>query len=327
MKKHETISKKIVSLLKLHAWRILVVCLISALLFLFPAPNKYFKPVKFINSESIKPDLVLPSPALFPKIRNGLNPPPVSAEGVLIKDLPSGVTLYAKNENVIFAPASTTKIMTALVALNEYGSDEVVKVTGGVKLEGRNMGLREDEEITVETLIYGALVHSANDASYELARHYSGGLSKFVDRMNETAASFNLKDTHFTNPIGFDNPNQFTTALDLAKLAQIALTNPTFAKVVKTKAVTVSDVTSTYFHDLKNVNELLGKVSGIMGVKTGYTEIGGEILITEVKRSDKSVLFVVLKSQDRFNDTIKLINWVFDNYQWHPIEELIESTH
>lgn len=182
------------------------------------------------------------------------------------------------------------------------------------------------EKLTVESLLYGALVHSANDAAYALAESYPSGVEKFVEVMNNKARELGLSDTHFTNPVGFDDVTHYTTAVDLAKQAQAALSNKTFAKIVGTKSITVSDVTFTYFHELKNVNELLGKVAGVTGVKTGYTQNAGEVLVTEVKKNGQSVIFVVLKSADRFGDTTKLIDWVFNNYTWVPFADIIPNT-
>jgi len=188
------------------------------------------------------------------------------------------------------------------------------------------MGLVNGEKISFEALLYGSLVHSANDAAYTIAENYPGGIENFVAMMNKKAASLNLTDTHFSNPIGFDDDNQYITARDLAKLTKIALQNKIFAKIVSTKSITVSDVTYTYFHPLSNVNELLGKVSGVSGVKTGFTQTAGEVLVSNVKKNDRDVLFIVLKSQDRFGESEKLINWVFENFAWKKIDEVNQAT-
>lgn len=185
------------------------------------------------------------------------------------------------------------------------------------------MGLVPKEQITVESLLYGVLVHSANDAAYVLAENYPGGIEAFVADMNQKIKEYNLFGTHFANPAGFDDLENYTTPKDLAKLAKVAINNKTIAKIISTKNITVSDINYTYFHPLTNVNELLGKIAGVAGVKTGSTDGAGEILVSEVKKNGRSVLFVVLKSKDRFGDTVKLIDWVFNNFAWKNITEII----
>ncbi len=178
------------------------------------------------------------------------------------------------------------------------------------------MGLIPGERITVENLLYGALVQSGNDAAWALAEHYPGGVEKFVEAMNKKAADLHLSNTHFTNPVGFDDPNHIMTAIDLTRLASYALTNKTIVKIVAIPQITISDVTHTQFHPLTNVNTLLGKIPGVAGIKTGWTEEAGENLVTLVERDNHRVIIVVLKSLNRFADTEALINWVFTNYEW-----------
>ena len=178
------------------------------------------------------------------------------------------------------------------------------------------MGLVKGEKITFESLLYGLLVSSANDAAIVLAENYPGGQKTFVERMNQKARLLKLNNTHFTNPTGFDDANHYTSAFDLARLAQYMLKDKTLSKIVATRAITVSDTSYTYFHDLKNVNQLLGDIPGVAGVKTGYTENAEECVVTLVKRGDHEILTVVLRSADRFRETGELISWVFQNYNW-----------
>ena len=272
---------------------------------------------KNIEPESVPP----PIPVLVPNVLY----PEISAQGILIKDLDSGVVMYAKNEKQPLSPASTTKIMTALVTLDKFNLDDVLTVNTVIN-NGRVMNLTHLEKLTVEALLYGTLVHSANDAAYTLAENYPGGYAAFISEMNRKAKELGLTDTYFTNPIGFDDENHYSTASDLARLASFALSNKVIAKIVGTRAITVSDISYTYFHDLKNVNILLGKIAGLSGVKTGYTENAGEILISEVRKNGHAVLFVVLKSSDRFGETVRLIDWVFNNFSWVPLSEITPSS-
>lgn len=297
----------------------------AIILFLFPSPNVYFQSFSNNTDDTEIFDIELPDAPPIPVNITGEVIPEITAQGIMIVDLPSNIVIYQKNENEKFNPASTTKIITALVAQEHFQLDDILTV-GKVEKEGRTMGLTTGEKLTFESLLYGALVHSANDAALTIAENYPGGVEKFVEAMNKKAADLYLTNTHLANPIGFDDEKMYTTPQDLAKIAKIALDNKLVAKIVGTKSITVSDIDYTRFHTLTNVNELLGKIAGVAGVKTGYTENGGEILISEVKKNNHSVLFVILKSKDRFGETTLLIDWVFRNFAWKEIKEVIPTS-
>jgi D-alanyl-D-alanine carboxypeptidase (penicillin-binding protein 5/6) len=249
----------------------------------------------------------VPTPALYPVNTTGINPgPEITATGLVIYDINSGVYILKRNEEELLAPASTTKILTALVALDYYNLDDIITVKT-VITDGQMMGLVPGERITAENLLFGTLIH------------YPGGVEKFVEAMNEKAKSLHLTKSTFTNPVGFDDVNHKMTPMDLARLGSIALNNKIIAKMVAIPQITVSDVTHTYFHSLKNVNELLGKIPGVGGIKTGWTEEAGENLMTLVERNGHRLILVVLRSKDRFGETVKLIDWVFSNYRWEDV--------
>lgn len=302
--------------------RIVKYILFTFLLVLIPYQNYYSKNIPDTNVRFAPVKIDLPEPPPIPVNKKISELPKLSTSGVYIVDIPSNIVLYEKNADEKFYPASTTKLMTALVAMDQFNLDDVMTVKT-VIAEERKMGLFTGEKLTFESLLYGALVHSGNDAAYTIAENFPGGVEKFVEKMNEKAESLNLVNTHFTNPIGFDDPSHYTTAKELSQIARAAIQNKEIAKIVSIKAITVSDVTFSYYHPLSNVNELLGKISGMSGIKTGYTQTAGEVLVSEVKRNGHDVLFVVLKSQDRFGETESLINWVFDNYSWEPVAQLI----
>lgn len=266
-----------------------------------------------------------PTPALYPEKIGGIPPPVLTAEGVLVVDLNSQKFLLDKNIHQRFAPASTTKIVTALVAFDYYRPDQILKVTKPL-VDGRVMGLVTGEEISAENLIYGLLVHSANDAAFALAENYPGGVTAFVEEMNEKVKELGLTNTHFTNPAGFEDSNHYISAYDLAQLSRIALYKPEIRKIIGTKLITVADKDYRVFHLLENVNVLLGKIEGVAGVKTGYTPEAGEVLSTLVKRGENEVLIVLLKSKDRFGETEALINWIFNNYKWVDLRPTISAT-
>ncbi|OGM31541.1 hypothetical protein A2803_02285 [Candidatus Woesebacteria bacterium RIFCSPHIGHO2_01_FULL_44_21] len=243
--------------------------------------------------------------------------PVISAQGVYAFELSSGRVLYEKDSEVPLFPASTTKIVTALVALDSYNFDAVLN-TGKFSVTGSKMGLTWGENITARDLLYGLLIHSANDAAEVLAINFPGGRDRFIETMNEKAYALGAFNTHFSNPSGLDEEVQATTARDLARISAQAMGKPEFAEIVATESYTAHDTSGTTVHYLKNKNELLGKVPGVLGVKTGWTESARENLVTYVERDGKKVLTAVLGSQDRFGETEELIEWIFSEYYSAP---------
>ncbi|MFH0773486.1 MAG: serine hydrolase [bacterium] len=238
--------------------------------------------------------------------------PFISAEGVYIADLSSFTPIFERNSKQKYYPASTAKILTALVVADVFKPTDVIVVNKQITKEDQPdwqlMGLVTGEKITIENLLYGILVHSANDAAFTLANAY--GYDRFVEKMNEKALELGMKSSHFKNPIGIDDPEQLTTPYDLALAARALLKNSYLAKFVSTKEIIISDTDYKYFHKLSNVNKLLGEVVGIGGLKTGYTELAGQNLVSFYKKNGNQYIIVVLKSIDRFEDTRNLTQWI-----------------
>lgn len=305
----------------MRAWdKILFLAVVAGFILLAPGQNVYL--MASAADEKVLPPwpIAVPSPAPYPVNRSGIYPgAEISATGVVVLDIDSGTYLFRRNEGELLFPASTTKLLTALVALDSYDLDDVVTIKQ-VANDGQVMGLVPGERITVENLLYGALIHSGNDAAWALADHYPGGVPKFVEAMNLKAKALHLNHSTFTNPAGYDDVAHKMTPMDLARLGEVALNNYVIAKMVAIPAITISDVTHTYFHQLKNVNELLGKIPGVGGIKTGWTEEAGENLVTLVQRNDRRVIIVILHSVDRFGDTSKLIDWIFSSFQWEVLK-------
>ena len=240
--------------------------------------------------------------------------PYLTAQGVYVLDFSSFTPVLEKNAKEKFLPASTAKIITALVSYDIYKPSKVIEVKK-VVTDGQVMGLYQGEKITVENLLYGILVHSANDAAFALADNF--GYQKFVSLMNQKAKDLKMANTHFVDPAGlFEDKNQYTTPFDLALAARAILSNSYLSKMVGTKEIVVSDVDFSYFHRLVNVNKLLGEVPGVGGVKTGYTEEAGQNLVSFYKRNDHQFIIVVLKSEDRFLDTKNIIDWLSWNVSY-----------
>lgn len=252
--------------------------------------------------------------------------PVISAQGALAVDLDSGVPLYEKNPDIKLLPASTTKIVTALVTLDSYQLDQVLTVPKGVSVDGQKMGLYVGEQMRVEDLLYGLLVYSANDAAMTLANSYPvstessvTSYNAFVNAMNVKAKELSMTNSNFENPVGLDGSNQTSTARDLIRASEVAMRNPTFVKIVGTKSITIGDVTGKSKYYFKNINELLGTVQGVKGIKTGWTENARENLVTYVERDGHKIIIAILGSQDRFGETKELIDWIYTNYKWQEV--------
>lgn len=245
----------------------------------------------------------------IPYVKNVGSRPIVTAQGSYIIDTESATPVFAKNEHMKFFPASTAKIITALVALDVYKPSKVLTV-GHIVNVGQVVGVVPGEKIRVHELLYGLLVHSGNDVAFVLADNYTGGRDAFVTKMNEKAVELGMKNTHFENPAGLDNSNQFTTPFDLSLAGRKLLQNELLSTIVSTPSITISDVDFVHFHQLTNVNKLLGKIAGIGGLKTGYTEEAGENLVTFYKHDGHEFLIVIMKSADRFSDTEMIVNWI-----------------
>ena len=257
---------------------------------------------------------------ILPKFTGEEHFPDLSSYAVLAVDIDSDSILYQKNSDIRMLPASTTKIITALVAMDYYLPEDILVVPDFL-VEGQKMKLVAGEEISVGNLIYGLLVYSANDAAETLARNYPGGRDSFITAMNLKSREFGLNDTYFENPTGFDANQQYTTAEDLVKVASEAIKDPFFKEVVATKEITVESTDGKYVHKLSNINKLLGEVEGVTGIKTGWTENARENLVTYIERNGRKIITVVLSSQDRFGDTKALIDWIFANYTWQNTDK------
>ncbi len=251
-----------------------------------------------------------PQPFVINNIR-----PQLSTSTYILVDLATNKTLISANENQRVYPASTTKLATALTALNAYPLDEIVTVTQEYK-EGKVMNLHLGDKVTVKTLISGLLVYSANDAAFTLATHYSQGYSGFINYMNELVKKYGLKNTHFTNPDGIHDPNHYSTVYDLAQLGRLAAQNDTIREIVKNTQMTLTDTTGSVLYPITTTNELLGVIPEVEGFKTGWTPEGGSSFIGLLNLNGHYLISVIAKSQDRFADTRILLDWAKNNLTW-----------
>lgn len=257
----------------------------------------------------------------LPVSRN-IVPPTLSAKAVLVKDLATGTILYQKEASVPLPIASTTKIMTALVASEHFDQNSSLTVGDGADITGATVGLLRGEDLSFRSLLYGMLLNSGNDAAFTIAENYPGGILGFVSAMNKKAVTLNLPNTHFDNPAGFDSPNHYSSASDLAKITEESLKNETLVRVFATKETSIVSLDKKHQHKLSNLNQLLTQVRGVLGVKTGYTEAAKENLVTYVNREGREILTVILGSDDRFGESTQLIEWAYNNFNWPNLQNL-----
>lgn len=242
--------------------------------------------------------------------------PIITAQAAYILDDTSKVVLFAKNDSVRFSPASTTKIMTALVALDYYKLDDMLTIKrSGV--EPVVVGFPYGARVRFIDMLYAMLLPSGNDAAFAIGDNYPGGENAFVAAMNRKAKLLHLENTHFGDPVGLADDEDYTTVRDMALLASYAKGHPLLSQVVATKEKVITDSTGMVY-DLKNLNKLLG-LFGVNGVKTGYTGEAGEVLVTSTVLHGHTFILVVMKSNDRFADTEKLLQLLVDNVTFVPI--------
>ncbi len=253
--------------------------------------------------------------------------PTINARFAAIYDRASGTLLYDKNANEKSKMASTTKIMTSLVVIENSNLSDIVTISKkSAGTGGSRLGLSTNNTISVENLLYGLMLCSGNDAAVALAEHVGGNIESFAELMNKKAIELNLTNTHFVTPHGLDQDDHYTTAYELAKLTDYALKNEIFAKIVNTKNYTI--MINNTPKQIHNTNELLGNLDGVYGVKTGFTNGANRCLVTSCKRENLDIICVVLgcdTKKDRTQDSVELINYTFNNFTLKNIEEIIDN--
>lgn len=235
-----------------------------------------------------------------------------SANAHLLMEAGSGEVLARKNADARLPMASTTKIMTALVAIRSLPLDTRVTVTEeAVGVEGSSVYLVKGEVLTLEELLYAMLLESANDAAAAIAVAVSGSVSAFADKMNEEAAALGLSDTHFVNPHGLDDEQHYTTAYELAVITREALSEPVFRTIVSTKQRVIPLHGDEGVRLLLNHNKLLRLYDGCIGVKTGFTKHTGRCLVSAAERDGVTLIAVTLGCPDDWNDHASLLDYGF----------------
>ena len=253
--------------------------------------------------------------------------PTINSRAAIVYDRNSGQILFGKNENEKRKMASTTKIMTAIIVIENSNLDDIVTISSkAAGTGGSRLGLHTNDKISVKNLLYGLLLCSGNDAAVALAEYVGGSVSDFAVLMNQKCTELNLSSTHFVTPHGLDNEEHYTTAYELAIITNYALQNDIFRKIVGTKNYTITINSSS--KTLSNTNELLGNLNGVYGVKTGFTNGANRCLVTAVKRNNLDVICIVLGAdtkKDRTKDSVELIEYVFNNFEPINIKQKINE--
>lgn len=256
------------------------------------------------------------------------DPPSVNGEACIVMDPVTGKVLYEKNAREILEPASTTKIMTAILALERGNLGDIV-VTGSEppKAEGTRIYLEVGEKLTLEQVLYGMMLNSGNDAAIAVAEHISGDVPSFVELMNQKAREIGAFDTNFVNPNGLVDEGHVTTAYDLALITRYAMNNfPKFREIVATKTMDIPWQAKEHDRSLINLNKLLWEYDGANGVKTGYTSRAGRTLVASAVRDGWQLIAVILKSDlnEIWPNAKALLDYGFDNFE--PVDLVREGT-
>ncbi len=241
----------------------------------------------------------------YPAVR-GLN----SAHGILLKDLSTGEWLYEHDADRRLPPASLTKIMSALVIMDSGRLQDLATVSRHAAAAPKiHLRLRAGDVLRLEDLLKAMLITSANDACLAAAEHVGGSEEGFVELMNARAEKMGLTNTHFANPCGFDAPDHYATATDLAAMSEAALQHPVFRTFVRQELELISTQNSNRTYVLRNTNRLLGKIPGVEGVKTGFTSRAGRCVIVKVSQNGKDLLLVLLHAKQRWHTAAHLIDY------------------
>lgn len=245
--------------------------------------------------------------------------PLIKAKAALSIDLETGMILYQKNPDQKLPIASLTKLMTAIVIIEENKLTEIVSIPKeATKIEGSKAWLAQGEKISISKLIKALLITSANDAAVSLALHNSNSIEKFVDKMNAKAKLLGMYNTHFKNPVGLDEDDHYSTAYDLSLLARYAINKEVIKTTVTEKEADISSEDGKFKHKLLTTNELLSSYLKVLGLKTGTTDEAGQCLISIVKneQGDK-IVNILLNSPERFQEAKILSEWSFKAYNWN----------
>ena len=248
----------------------------------------------------------------------------VNARCAIALDKESGTVLYEQNAYEIVPMASTTKILTALIAVEQGDLDKKVTISKkAAGIRGSTVGYKANEEIALKELIFGLMFKSGNDAAIAIAEDLGGSIEGFSEIMNHYARGIGILDSHFESPHGLDSSEHYSSAYDLAILTAKGMDYDLFREIVGSKQISKEKYNFT--RDYNNINKILWKIPGANGVKTGYTGQAGKCLVSSVNNSGKDVIIVVLNCPDRWNVTEKIYQHVLEKVAFgnHTVKELV----
>ena len=261
------------------------------------------------NNQVTTLELWLPSKSAVRK-KDDLEKLEISAKSAFVYDLTTDKILFEKNLAEKLPMASLAKIMTSIIALENYKEDDKVKVRKEDLVGENSMGLSNGEVLTVEELLYGLILPSGNDAAEALARNYSGGRQEFIKAMNNKAKSLGLSSTNFTNPTGLEGDGrQYTTVYDLLVITKHAMRFELFRKVVSTFEYSIEQTRNHKAFYFQNETNLLTSYPGVKGVKTGYTEEAGLCLVTYLDYHGHEIIGIILGSNNRREEMKELLDY------------------
>ena len=300
---------------KKNFFKIISICLIISHLFI---------PYVYADDIDVSEEFSFDSLQVSSTITSSLS---INSRAYVVIDRNTNSILLEKNSNQKRKMASTTKIMTAIVVIEHRDLSEIATISKkSANTGGSRLGLKTGDKVSVRDLLYGLMLKSGNDAAVALAEYVGGSVEGFANLMNNKANELGLKNTHFVTPHGLDNDNHYTTAYELALLANYAMKNKTFASIVGTKSCTIS--INGYSKTIDNTNELLGNLNGVYGIKTGFTNGANRCLVSACKRGNLDLICVVLGADTkkfRTTDSIKLLEYSFENFKLIDIGKLAKD--
>ncbi|SHH35454.1 D-alanyl-D-alanine carboxypeptidase family protein [Clostridium grantii] len=251
-------------------------------------------------------------------ITSNASPIYIKARCAIAMDSKTGIVLFEQNGNFITPMASTTKIMTSLVAIKYGDLNKKVEISkNAASVRGSKVGYREKEQITIKELLYGLMLRSGNDAAIALAEGISGSVDEYMELMNEYAEEIGAVNSHFETPHGLDSQNHYCTAYDLALITCKAKEEDLFEKIVSSKDVDAGEYNFT--RSYHNINKILYHIPNANGVKTGYTGGAGKCLVTSVNVNKSDIVFVLIDCPGRWGETSRMYDYCMKNYEYKEI--------
>ncbi len=262
------------------------------------------------------------------EVTNSAKEPITNSKNIVALDRKSLTVLYEKNAYKQVAMASTTKIMTAILVLENCDLNETVEFSKtAANVRGSCLKVSTGAKMSMNDVLYGLMLRSGNDCAIAISEHIAGSVEGFAELMNQKAEKLNLKHTHFVTPHGLDDQNHYTTAYELALLTDYALKNEKFKNIVATKTTTIH--VNGQPRTISNTNELLGNLNGVYGVKTGFTFNAGRCLVSSCKQNDMDMIVVVLGADtknQRTRDSINIIHYIYDNFEYVNLSNYIQES-